>query len=562
MKIKLIEVVKTLYLVLILWLCQKKTVEMSNKEDSKVNISTAPDYAQLAKANSNTAIIEFALKSMGRDGLGLTNMANLTGQVIIALVLKSAIENSTIDKFKLTDIMFLKYFYQKIKYGEKTFEIVKIMKNPNDKQSTDKYLFGNIELNIGMTNSFFAQKAVHVERPGIYYYSFSGFHICVNVTESHIKIKVPQINKIIVNFDTILSQMTVHVQANKTVMLRMGISPTGYPTVTPIRATYAYETKNYTELRKTIHSVFNTSSRLNQPRKPIFVVFNGAPGMGKTTFGNFIASLGEAHLVINSNMIQFIKHNTFSDIVSKIDKQINTTMENHREDTINQKVVIVFDELDKYYKGFCEFKISKIQEEAKKGLEVTNKRKEGDDSTSIRYPEKLSEAEISTKMMEYKNDILNMMYQIAEGISPLGNERQIVIICNMNHYDEFVEGVDKSFDALKQRIIKFQFNKMTKAEVINFLKDMRRRLSALHDEDIKKIESNIEYDPASIIDPETFNVTDEDLESIPNDITISFRVLNDKIISISKYDLRVVVKRLHDKSNWDDDSSYVVNKEN
>lgn len=540
---------------------------MSNKDESKVNISTAPDYAQLAKANSNTAIIEYALNSMRRRGFGFKSLFSLFGQVFIALVIKSAIDNSAIDNFKLTDVMFLKYMYQKFRYGEKTYDIIKIIKkeidkndkNKNDKN--DKYVFNDIELNTGFMDKYFAPKGVHIDRPGIYYYPISGYYACVNVSEFVIKIKIPRIGKPMTDIQNILSDMKVHVQMNNCIMTRMGVNHVGAPTNDAIKHTYAYETDNYRTLREIIGNNFRHTKALSAQRRVLSIVFNGEPGMGKTTFGNYMAGEGEADLIVIANMIQFMKFNSFVDIIAKIGKHIETMMKDHVKEEQDQKIIIIIDELEKYFKGYCDLKIAKLQEDARKGTEISSGKKTDKDDKDVimRYPEKLSPEEIKIKTDAFRSEILTQMYEISEGLSVLKCERNITIIYNTNHYEEFMEGADVIHDALRQRMMKFYFHKMEKKQVIDFLKDMRRRLREIKEAEDKRKLNNINSNEQELnIDPKTYDISDELLESIPDDIKISCRVLNDKIISISNYNLNIVIEKLKNTNNWKDDSSYTL----
>lgn len=542
---------------------------MSSKEESKVNISTAPDYNALAKAGSNTAILEYCLKFFQKNRLNPRNFASLITAISFTLVLKSIMENSTIDKMKLTDINIMKYMAQKFMNGEKTIEVYRLVKEvKNDKKgeaakTVDRFVYNGIDLFVTTFNNYFEKYGIQMNRPGTYYFNSNGFLIAFVVQETKYTLYLPNVRRVESFFIETLKNMKEVILGNNTVMCRLGCTPNSTPTEETIVASYAYETENYKELRKMVKSIFGISALLEQPRKPMSVIFNGEPGMGKTTFGNYMAGKGDADVIITVNLVQFSKTDNFAGIINRVSKKIDNLLTSSVKEKRDQTVIIILDELDKYYVSFSEKEIQKLQDKAREGQTISKKKDKDDSDKSDEkvFPPSLTEEEIKQKKSDIRNDIFDCMYQIAEGISVLKNERKIVVVYCTNHFEEFFAGADKRYNALTQRLCKFYFKKIGKSKVVDFLKDIAKRLKTAEEKIRKQKELNCEVDTedAIEIDNSFYNVSEEDYQNlIPDTISISFRVL-DKIITLHNYNLKEVLKNLSDPRSWADDNSIALN---
>ena len=107
----------------------------------------------------------------------------------------------------------------------------------------------------------------------------------------------------------------------------------------------------YNSLYNEINNYFNINNRIGI-KKPIAIVLNGIPGVGKTSFCDFISQKGICNNLIKVNMMNFTGL-SFADII----ESINATFK------LTDNDLVCFDELDKYFNIYLTNKCGIIKED-------------------------------------------------------------------------------------------------------------------------------------------------------------------------------------------------------
>ena len=525
---------------------------MPKEDDNKVTIQSAPDPMVMAQMSTNKAILEFALKNIPsfQKNFAKTMLAygSFGSSIAFAMVLKNLLESKVVEKFSITDFDFVNYYWQKVVYRhpEQTYEIIKV---------GEKWVYKDKIMSSGALSTALEAKQIFMNQPGSYYFrSWDSKMVVVDVTSDRILIKAPALTRITDSLDQIMKSCEVIVQNSSTIMVRCTMSPTEMVNVTPQSPTYSFETTNYRMLKNLIKSNFRMSKTMKFRKIPLSIIFDGEPGMGKTTFCNFMAGTGEADFIMLINLVQF-KSLEFKEIVSKISKRINDQMKNVKA-TTEQTIIIQFDEIDKYFESYMEDHIMKIQDDARGKKEI--KKGEGDKTEEIiTKSDKLTDEEIAAKKKHILNNFLNYLYEVCEGLSVLGSDRYYVIIYNSNHFDKlFNKDTDVRYQALYKRFHKFHFSKIGKSDVIDFVKDLCEKTIKSETEARLKAEADfVKYEGLNMDD---YNISDEELDKIPSDIKISYRDIS-QILETCSYNMIKFVKLLQNKNTWAGDGIFYLN---
>lgn len=517
----------------------------NNQNDKQqISLQTGPSTSELLKIQSNGQILVWVLNyleqmSQDKEKKMIIKVRNFIAMLSAVIILKSVIEEPKFTNWKLTDLSIFKYYMQRFYYKEKICEIMFVNKkwayiNRDITEQTKN-------LSTPLLTSYFEKQGISIAVPGTYYFSVRGFLVKVTISEIKILIQYPHITHVVEVFDKLLREVEEIVQASKTCMIRIGVSESGSLQVLPQKMTYTFETENYSKLRELITINFNATKRFGFPKLPLPVIFDGEPGMGKTTFGNYIAAKGDVDLVMVVNLTQWIK-DPLSTVIERIGKQIDQQIKD-KEKLEDQTVLLILDELDKYFESYIKEQINKLQDEVRTaqsklanqntGTNNNNNSNNSNNSNNnanqnVVVPQPLSEQEIEAKRQTFKDNFLSTLYKICEGLSSLGNDRNYVIICNTNNIDKIFGGIDKKsqFYTVYKRFHKYSFPKIKKPEIVAFIENIRTK-----QEDDER-EENISYD------------------DIPENIQMTYRDLMQNLTKCT-YKISELIETLKDERNWD-----------
>ena len=491
---------------------------MSKSEDpsGKINI-VGPDYGNLMKQQTNTAIIEafIALLFSKNTKFGFASFMVMIRNLFLIIMIKIALEESAshLDKFKFTNLNSVKYMYQRLRYSEKRYDINLI---------SSKWTYDNRIISTSTLTPFLESKSIYLAQPGVYYYRNLSHLIKVTITPTKLTFAIPKIDSMIRYVEKeIINRYEEILFGGKTSMFRVIINnPNNMVKIEPVQLSYAFPTDNYTQLEESIRNYFFINEVLKTQTVPFCVNFDGEPGTGKTTFSSHIASSGIFNKIYNCNLVQ-TTHLSFMETVNHLERQMNLTSKDKKPTDENENVLIMFDEIDKWIESYINTQIHKLREEAR-GKKTLSKGGEKSENTVIETFEKLTPQEEEEKKIQLKSEFLDQLYKVIDG-HVLSDVRKYVIIFNTNHFDTLFDGVDqKKYHALRDRFQKYKFYKSGKQEVISYIKNIIAKMQEyIEKPDTTSEKRKIYQDSFRSL----FNCDDSILSGIPNDIQISYRSL-------------------------------------
>ena len=120
---------------------------------SNQNIVLGPDYGQLIKSQTNSAIIEAFLSFLFSKNtkLNIKNLTIMTRNLFIIIVVKFLLDDtkSYLDTIKITNLNIFRYFYQYIRYSEGKYEFTQI---------GCKWVYANKHISINTLTPYLEQK--------------------------------------------------------------------------------------------------------------------------------------------------------------------------------------------------------------------------------------------------------------------------------------------------------------------------------------------------------------------------------------------------------------------
>ena len=250
---------------------------MQNNSDTNKNIIVGPDYSQLIKHQTNSAIVEaFITFLFSKDTkFNVKTILLLVRNMIILVIIKIILGESAtfIDKFKFTNLNVFKYAYQWLKFSEKKYQIVKI---------GNKWVYENKNISINTLTPFLETKLIYLNQPGTYYYGYLSYLLKVIVDNNSIIFAIPNIDSVIryIELEVIRKNEEI-IFGGKTMMSKINISPTGVIKIEPMQLVHAFPTENYLKLEESLKSYFLIDSILKSYTVPLCVSFDGEAGTGK-----------------------------------------------------------------------------------------------------------------------------------------------------------------------------------------------------------------------------------------------------------------------------------------
>lgn len=501
---------------------------MSNQQQTKDgnNIIVGPDYGQMIKMQSNTAIIEACVAMLFSNKIrcNVKSLAEMFGKIGVLIVLKMLLEdfNSVFNKFSFSSMKSIRYIYQKYFYKEEKYVINNVR---------NKWIYNEMPVSLDSMSPYFDKKKINIKIPGTYYYRELGQLVKVYVSDDQIIFCVPNIQKVKRHFESILRENREVIFGNKTSMYHLTASNHGAIKIVTDKLSFAFPTKNYIELEKIIKTNHMVESALCFRSSPLAVRFNGEPGTGKTTFASYIASKDVFDVIIVCNFVQLSGKN-FHNIITEVDRQITNVLKDVSVKE-QQHMLLILDEVDKWLCSYQNAFIDKLREESRKKSQTKTNNEVSEDSF-----QKLTPEEEEQKKTQLKFEFLDQLYKLIDG-HMLPDHRKYVIIFNTNHFDSFFEGAPERYNALRERFQKYDFGLISKDGITEYLKHV---VSSLQDKinsedniaDVSKSCVDNVRDMLESYDPSIFDqLTEED--------TISYRSLH-KILRLNYFNVTETVK--------------------
>ncbi len=504
------------------------------------NIIVGPDYEQISKQHTNSAIIEhfIAFLFAKNTKINMQSISVLVRNFAIILVIKTLLEESKsyLDKFRFTNLDCIRYGYQYLKYSEMRYELSGI---------SNKWTFDNKNISINTLTPFLESRSIYVSQPNTYYYPNGSFLVKVIIANNKIIFHVPNLVYMTKYMDDLLSRHQEILLGGKTTMSKVTLSSADVIQFSPLSLTYAFETDNYKNLYEALVSNFIMDSILRTQHTPLCINFDGEPGTGKTTFGSYIADKGIFDRIVLYNLVQG-NNLDFKSMLLKLEQIIiSQASKDKRPDDEQEIILLIFDEIDKWLDSYTCNKIDTFRNESRVKKEAIS----GPNSspTVIESYQKLTPEEEEDKRKQIRIDFLDKLYNLCDG-QTLKSGRKYVIIFNTNHFDNLFEGAGTKYDALQDRFQRYHFEKIGKEDIIKYIKGICLRLKSVSSDSLFSSDKKRVYGPHI---QKVTNFDEKIYDQIPTDIKISYRSLS-KILTNNCYDIKKSVSSL---SGFDDQNS-------
>lgn len=472
-----------------------------NKEDNTKSTTYVPDMSQLVKMNMDNTFLEKVMSILFDNNypFNMRSTAIFLMKILMVYLFKVSINNPSGVLQLITSLKVFKYYHQKFYYGTTIYELEK---------NGDIWTYKGTKLSVNMLTSLMDKKDVLIGQPGTYYGNISGGYLVVYIVRtSGITIEIPSHTAAINFVDTMIENIREVMHGNLTAMYKCSpLNSNGTNlTTTACQIYYTYETRNYNTLNKMINSYYTINSARNFVKVPFSVIFNGAHGVGKTTFATYIAGKGYIDLVLLVSLVQYGAIE-FETILNKLSKKIDELLKD-KEKVVgakaNSKVLIMFDEIEKYLEIYTDHIINEMIEKPKQ--EVSK----GEKTETIKIFKEITEEDIERTRRTIKNNFLEALLKMSNGESFISGERFMVYILNANNFEKIIENSEERHKALFKRFLKFQFSQINTKEASEFLKNVL--LDPTEEDEFQKIEKKTQINTA--------------IEKLPKDLNTSYRDL-------------------------------------
>ncbi|XWV26935.1 NTPase family protein [Tupanvirus soda lake] len=511
-------------------------MQTPNDNNNNKNIIVGPDYGQMIKLHTNGAIIEACVAMLFSKNMRFNTKSFLVmmRNIAILIALKMALEDikSFMDKFKITNMSSVKYLYQRFRFSEKKYDFILI---------SGKWKYGDKNISINTLTPFLEIKSIAISQPGTYYYEDKGYIIKVIIGTNKISFAIPNIASVISYMENnVIHNNEEIILGGKTVMSKVVVMQSGVMKVEPAQYSYAYPTENYENLEEAIKTNFFVDSILKFPEIPFCVNFDGEPGTGKTTFGNYIAFSGIFDRIIVCNFVP-LANTDFSDALVNLERQIiSNAPKDQKNNNEPETILLILDEVDKWLTSYLDSKIHKMREQARQSKQIKDEK--SNSATVIENYDKLTEKEEIEKRIQLKNEFLDQLYKLVDGLT-FSNVRKYVIIFNTNDFDSIFKDTNPKYNALRDRFQRYIFLRIGKPEITKYLKWLNERLkdsSKVSEEKKKMYESVIQK--LCYTDDKVFDL-------IPDEIKLTYRTLH-KILRNEHFNIDKTINALiHYKDN-------------
>lgn len=499
----------------------------TNPNSEQKNVIAYPDYSQILGHQTNSAIIKyFVAFLLAKDTkLNAKTVIMLIKIFAIVLIIKNLLEESAtyLDKFRFTNLDYIKYQYQHFMYSEIKHEI-------SLSSDTKKWSINNICISMNSLSPFLDSKSIYVSQPGTYYIQYQSFMIKVITTNNKIIFHAPNVRSITQFMDDLLYKHREIILGNRTNLLKVTLSSASeLVQFNGMRSTYSFETDNYKKLFDSLQSIFMVDSIINIRQSPLCINFDGEPGTGKTTFAPYIAGKGLFDRIFTYNLLQATNFD-FKTLLTNLEVAINNrSPKDKNPDDEQERILLIFDEVDKYLDSYISNKIDSFRTEAR-----TTTEKKGTISEPVitKSFTKLTLEEEADKRLQLRFDFLDKLYDLCDG-QKLKNDKKYVIIFNTNDFNSLFIGTSPKYNALRDRFQQYTFTFSKKQDIIRFMEDIKNKL---------KNEKNESINITNIL-----NYDEKMYDMIPDNIEISCRNLF-KIFTDNCFDMQKSIKYMADEA--------------
>jgi hypothetical protein len=524
-----------MYLITIILIISPMANHAHNATNGK-NIIVGPDYGQLAREQTNSAIIDHFVAFLFRSDtkFNCKSVIILLRNFAIILTIKILLEEakSYLDKFKFTNLDYIRYTYQYFNYAETRYELQHL-------ESSNKWTYETKNISINSLRPFLESKSIYVSQPATYYYPYLSFLVKVIISTNKIIFCVPNVTIMTKHMEELLFEHEEHLMGNRTTMFRITLSPSDLMQSNSMASTYAFETDNYKQLYESLVSILDMDQMLKIRQTPLCIDFDGEPGTGKTTFGSYIAKKGIFDRIIYYNLVG--SKSDFKKIIGQMELIIKNGAPKDRPiGSFPERILLMFDEVDKWLTSYIEFKIDGFRNESR--VKKESKTNGTSEPAVVESFIKLTTEEENDKRKQFHEEFLDHLYNLCEG-QLLSMERSYVIIFNTNNFDSLFENVGKKYIAYRDRFQQYNFKKIRKLDIIKYFTGMRNEC----------IECEVKNADLTYLRKITC-FDDSIYDTIPTHLEISYRTLT-KILIANCYDIPKTIKFLANEDNQDNSSA-------
>jgi DNA polymerase III delta prime subunit len=284
---------------------------------------------------------------------------------------------------------------------------------------------------------------------------------------------------------------------NKTVYYKYDA---GYKVQTPYNL---YSSKNYLELKNIVEADI-VSSKIVKSYSVFGILIDGEPGLGKSSFSDFIATQGVVGNVYRADLS-----------TESARKKDHTALFNDifHDKIISDSCIFMIDEMDKY----LDYRINSTYVVIREIDVFTNKPIE----PSIYEKEK----SFRSHSIKYRTEFLYALLGVLER-SGL-NHPCTVIFCS-NNFESIFNGLDMThFESIKSRFARVKFNRCDRLEISEYIRYYNKKLEGtkFHKTEIEQI-----------------------IEKLKPDMTVTYRNLH-QITKLSSFDFALIVNKLNSFSD-------------
>lgn len=494
------------------------------------------DYAKMLESNSNGVVLQYFISHIvNSDSFSIKSLPMIAIKMGAIVLMKGALDDTKtyLDKFKVADLSAVRYWYQWSQFSEEIFTINLI--NGKWRYGEDKIISKDT------LGPFLEMKSIYMTQPGTYYLTNAGNIIKICVKDVVITFHVPNRTSAIEYVkNEILRKNEERICGEKTKIYRFVLTTHGVPKMEPQTVSDAFSTPNYRKLVSAIKCNNLTNKLLKTAVIPYVINFDGKPGTGKTSFGNFIAGKGIFDRVIIYNMVQFCGDN-FLEMITKLERQIESGKQKDRNpEDGEEQILIILDEVDKWLDSYINHQIMKMREEARSSKET----KDDKGTVVSQKTNKLSCEEEFEKRSHLRNEFMDGLYRLVDG-HILPDTRRYVIIFNTNHFDKMFGGLDAKYDALRNRFHRYIFGEIGKTCIKEWIDSICQTIQRRKEEDpsLAKLNPDIDINTFSEYNPELF-------DNIDPDFRISYRNLY-KVLRSNSFNINNALIELSTNKDFD-----------
>lgn len=483
------------------------------KKDNTQQLQVGPDYAKLMEKQTSAIVVQacsdFLFKS---GGTSLTNMFQFISNFMVLICVKYAVDDFSkfCDTFKISDTKYFRYMFQRFKYGEITYDFVKL--------EDGKRHFGDQIIAEDLLSQKLSSKSIHLSIEGTYYIPYKQYLIKLVNKNGNLRWYFPKSIADDIRGEYVTNCRQIEYE-NGTRVYRASIQNISI-TFTPVSQSIVCPTETYRLVGEAIkrHNLYENA--IGIPPTIFTLNFQGPPGTGKTTFGTYVASVGIFDRVYTINTVKCgSEMGKFSEIVTKINRAMHTNRGVEKDkktlDPEGEHILIIFDEIDKWLSSYIDNEISKLYDDSMK--QKTSSSKDG--PTIIEKTEKMTAEDESKKREKLKTEFLDSLYLLLEGQS-LDTCAKYVLIFNTNNFETMFEGADvNKYYALRTRFHRYTFDPIGKRDIMYYLQYVHKKFCDYVKDETRPLHQR---EIAGEIIKHTYDGMYED---IPDNVSITYREL-------------------------------------